>query len=73
MITRFGVHKDSHIPYSCSSVVPITAKSLTTDAWPIKSHTLTKGSEVLGSRPATIGSTKYGPNLKAKIIFYRLA
>ena len=64
-ITRFGCHKTSHIPYNCSFDVPITAKSSTTQAWPIKSQTLINVSPVFGSKPATIGSTKYGPKLKS--------
>jgi hypothetical protein len=62
--TKSGCHKASHMPYNCSFAVPITAKSVEIHGWPIKSQTLMNGSEVFGSKPATIGSTKYGPNLR---------
>ena len=61
--TRFGCHNVSHMPYNCSFDVPITAKSLQIHGWPIKSMTLINGSPVFGSKPAMIGSMKYGPNL----------
>jgi hypothetical protein len=63
-LTKFGFHNALHIPYNCSLAHPITAKSLDMHGCPIKSITDRNGSFVLGSKPAIIGSTEYGPNLE---------
>jgi hypothetical protein len=64
VLTIFGRHNDSHIPYNCSLAHPITAKSLEIYGCPIKSITDRNCSLVLGSKPAIIGSKKYSPNLE---------
>jgi hypothetical protein len=51
------------MPNNCSLAVPTTAKSFTMVSQPIRSMTLKNGSLVFGSKPAMIGSMKYGPNL----------
>lgn len=61
--SKSGSHKVSHIPYIWLAQVPLTTKSSGFVTQPIKSMATMKGS-LLSSRPATIGSTKYGPNLE---------
>ena len=51
------------LPSSCSSAVPATTKSSGLVLHPIRSIEQMKLSLVTGSNPATIGSTKKGPNL----------
>ena len=53
------------LPNSCSSAVPPTTKSLGLVMHPIRSMEQMKGSPLTGSNPATIGSTKKGPNLRS--------
>lgn len=65
--SRLGSHSASHIPYSCSVHVPATMKSSGMFGQPIRSMLHMNGSNVLGSSPATMGSTKYGPNLQFRI------
>jgi hypothetical protein len=66
-LTIFGHPNDAHIPYFCSLAHLITEKSLEIYGCPIKSITDRNGSLVLGSKPAIIGSKKYGPNLEIYI------
>ena len=43
-----GLHRDSHIPYSCSVHVPLTTKSSVSMGQPIRSMAAMNGSLVLG-------------------------
>ena len=52
------------MPYNCSVHVPPTTKSFVSIGQPIRSIVAMYGSPVFLFRPATIGSTKYGPNLE---------
>lgn len=61
--SRSGCQRTSHIPQSWSELVPPTTKSSGQLIQPIRSIQQTYGSNVFGSKPATTGSTKYGPNL----------
>jgi hypothetical protein len=57
--------KENRLPSSCSSLVPPTTKSSGFVTHPMRSMLQMKGSFVLGSIPATMGSTKKGPKRRS--------
>jgi hypothetical protein len=63
-LTRSGSHRLSATPKSLSVAVPHTTKSLAKLMQPIKSVEQMKGLFVFFDSPTTMGSMKYGLNLK---------